>query len=84
MTVEMIEKFVDAKGRNGIAVNVHFKERNIVNGVFIQTKDYDELKAKNFWRIVSKSNLEEWNQTQNMDLVRMYNGNVFTKLSDEK
>ncbi len=84
MTTDMIEKFVESKTRNGQTVNVHFKERSTVKGLFVQTKDYEELKAKNFWRIVTTANVEEWKKTENMELVRIYNGNVFTRLTDEK
>jgi uncharacterized membrane protein YheB (UPF0754 family) len=82
MTSEMIEKFIVNKGRNGNAVNIHFKERSIVNGMFIMGKDFNELKSKNFWRIVSSTFMEEWKKTENMELARIYNGNVFTRLTD--
>ena len=82
MTSEMIEKFIANKGRNGNAVNIHFKERSTVNGMFIEGKDFNELKSKNFWRIVSSTYMEEWKKTSNMELARIYNGNVFTRLSD--
>lgn len=83
MTAEMIEKFVETKSRKNTAVNIHFKERSTVKGVFIRTADYEELKDKNFWRIVSHGKIEEWNKTRNMDLSRIFNGLSFTRLSDE-
>lgn len=83
MTTEMIEKFVESKGRKDSAVNIHFKERSSVKGVFVHTADYDELKYKNLWRIVINSKIEEWNRTKNMDLSRIFNGISFTRLSDE-
>ena len=82
MTTEMIEKFIVNKSRSGNAVNIHFKERSTVNGMFIQGKDFNELKSKNFWRIVSSTFMEEWKKTENMELARIYNGNVFTRLTD--
>ena len=82
MTTEMIEKFIVNKTRNGAAVNIHFKERSTVKGMFIQGKDFNELKSKNFWRIVSATFMEEWKKTENMELARIYNGNVFTRLTD--
>ncbi|MEI8060080.1 MAG: short-chain dehydrogenase [Ferruginibacter sp.] len=82
MTSEMIEKFIASKGRNGNAVNIHFKERSTVCGMFIIGKDFNELKSKNFWRIVSSTYMEEWKKTSNMELARIYNGNVFTRLTD--
>jgi len=84
MTSEMIEKFIDNKNRKDIAVNIHFKERSTVTGVFIRLSDYSELKTKNFWRIVSHGKIEEWKKTKNMDLARIFNGLSFTRLTDEQ
>ena len=71
MTNDMIEKFIDNKG-----------QKNAVKGVFIRTNDYDELKSKNFWRIVSASKVEEWEKTKDSNLARIYNGAEFTRLSE--
>jgi hypothetical protein len=46
--------------------------------------DYDELKSKNFWRIVSNSHLDEWKQTKDINLTRVFNGVSFTRLSDKE
>lgn len=83
MTPEMIEKFVENRSRKDLAVNIHFKERSTINGVFIRTTDYQELKEKNFWRIVNEAKIEEWKKTKNLDLARIYNGGSFTRLSDD-
>lgn len=83
MTSEMIEKFVENKNRKGQPVNIHFKERSTITGLFIHGVDYDELKSKNFWRIVSNTYLDEWKQTKNMNLARLFHGLSFTRLSDE-
>ena len=80
----MIEKFIENKSQKGVAVNIHFKERSTVKGLFIRGKDYNELKSKNFWRIVSSASLNEWRQTENMDLARIYSGVSFTRLSREQ
>ena len=82
MTSEMIEKFVEHKGRKDSAINIHFKERSTVKGLFIHTADYVELKSKNFWRIVSDGNIEEWKKTKNMNLARIFNGVSFTRLTE--
>jgi hypothetical protein len=82
MTTEMIEKFVENKTRKGAAVNIHFKDRNTVTGLFIHSLDYQELKSKNFWRIVSSNHVEEWKKTNDVNLARLYNGGAFTRLSD--
>ena len=55
MTNDMIEKFIETKNRENSQVNIHFKQRDTVKGVFIRNNDYDDLKSKNFWRIVSES-----------------------------
>ncbi len=58
MTNDLIEKFVENKERLNAQVNIHFKQRSTVTSLFIRTNDYKELKAKNFWRVVSISKLE--------------------------
>lgn len=83
MTPELIEKFVDVKKRKDATVNIHFKDRQTVKGVFIQANDYEELKAKNFWRIVNHMNVKEWKQTHDMSLSRLFNGAAFTRLSED-
>jgi hypothetical protein len=84
MTTEMIEKFIENKTRKDTTVKIHFKERSTVTGLFVHGVDYAELKSKNFWRIVSGSYVEEWKKTKDPNLVRIYNGVSFTRLSDEK
>lgn len=82
MTSEMIEKFVETKERKSAAVNIHFKERSALKGIFIRTADYDELKQKNFWRIVNSAKIDEWKRTQDMDIPKIFNGLSFTKLTE--
>jgi hypothetical protein len=82
MTPEMIDNFVAAKIRKGSKINIHFKDRNTVTGLFIQGADYDELKSKNFWRIVHQQHMEEWKATKNVNLARVFNGASFTRLSE--
>ena len=83
MTPEMIEKFVHPKIKKGVTVNIHFKDRNTVSGLFIHTADYEELKSKNFWRIVNRQNFEQWNQSKDLSLARLFNGATFTRLSED-
>jgi len=83
MTSEMIEKFVEDKKRKDNAVNIHFKERSTVTGIFIRTSDYQELKAKNLWRIVSYTSIAEWRKTNDANLARIFNGVSFTRLTDQ-
>ncbi|HSN59916.1 MAG TPA: hypothetical protein VLR49_03210, partial [Ferruginibacter sp.] len=64
-------------------VTIYFKQRATVKGIFIQTQDYEELKSKNFWRIVSEMKVEEWEKTKDNSLARIYNGAEFTRLSEK-
>ena len=82
MTNDKIEKFIECKPKKNVKVNIHFKQRATVKGLFIRTDDYEELKSKNFWRIVSDSKVEEWEKTKDGSLARIYNGAEFTRLSD--
>jgi len=82
MTNEQIEKIVEAKPVHKNAVKIHFKTRNPIVGLFIRTGDYEDLKSKNFWRIVSEGNVEQWKKTHNNDLARIFNGSEFTKLTE--
>ena len=83
MTNDLIEKFIETGKRKNQEVNIHFKTRSTITGMFIRTDDYVELKSKNFWRIVPSSRLQEWKNTNDMSLSRLFNGTEFTRLSDE-
>lgn len=83
MTSEMIEKFIEAKNHKNAQVNIHFKQRSTITGLFIHSTDYAELKAKNFWRIVSTAKVNEWEKTKDINLARIFNGSEFTRLSEE-
>jgi hypothetical protein len=81
MTIEAIEKFANTSIEKENILNIYFKERSTIKGLFIKEKDFDELKEKNFWRIVSTTVFAEWEKTKNRDLVRIFNGNLITKIS---
>jgi hypothetical protein len=83
MTIEVIEKFIKDQARKGIPVNIHFKDRNTVSGIFIYGRDYNELKSKNLWRVVHKSSADKWKENQDINLTRIFNGVSFTRLTDE-
>ena len=83
MTPDMIEKFVSPKIKKGVTVNIHFKDRTTVSGLFIQAADYEELKSKNFWRIVNSQKFEQWKESNDVSLARLYNGATFTRLSED-
>ena len=81
MTQELISKFIETEQKPNINVKVEFKKRNPVMGQFVKVNDFEELKSKNFWRIVTESNLPQWNKSHDINLVRIFNGTEFTKLS---
>ena len=82
MTNDSIEKFIDTKAQKNPTISIHFKQRATVKGLFIRTNDFNELKSKNFWRIVAESKVEEWKKTKDTSLARIYNGAEFTRLSE--
>lgn len=84
MTSDQIVHYLEQKHRKENPINIHFKDRNTVTGIFIEGTDYKELKSKNFWRIVSSIHLNEWKQTKDVNLARIFNGLSFTRLSEEK
>ena len=84
MTPDKIDEYIKKKQRKNATVNIHFKDRDTITGMFIQGNDYEELKSKNFWRVVSKQNSEQWKETKDMNLARVFNGASFTRLSEDE
>lgn len=82
MTSELIEKFHDSKALKNQKVNIHFKQRGTLKGIFLKTSDYEELKSKNFWRIVTEAKIAEYEKTKDVNLARIFNGAEFTRLSE--
>lgn len=83
MTNDMIENYLVKHSAQHAPVNIHFKQRSTIKGLFIQSRDYQELKTKNLWRIVSSSKFAEWRTTHDENLARIFNGSEFTRLSLE-
>jgi hypothetical protein len=81
MTSELIAKFIETEQLSNKSVKIEFKKRNAVTGQFVKVTDYNELKSKNFWRIVTESNIAQWNKSNDINLVRIFNGTEFTRLS---
>ena len=81
MTNEAIIKQIEGDVADKM-LNIHFKQRNTVTGLFIRTSDFDELKSKNLWRIVTKLHVDEWRKTKDINLCRIFNGTEFTRLSE--
>lgn len=80
MTFDIIQKFVESKNAAGRAVSISFRKRTPVTGLFIKAKDYEEMKAKNFWRIVPEARITEWEKTNDVQLAKLFSGNDFTRL----
>jgi hypothetical protein len=82
MNTELISKFVEG---NTVPANksmkIDFKKRTSINGLIIQSSDYEDLKSKNFWRIVPQTLVEEWTKSRNINLAKIFSGSEFTKLS---
>ena len=82
MTNEVIDKFLSAREASDKEIKIFFKTRNTITGIFIKGTDYDSLKSKNFWRIVTNTNVSQWKKTKDLNLSRIFNGTEFTKLAD--
>ncbi len=82
MTVEQIETFLAKEAvPQGKVIRFEMKKRNPVRGLIVKGRDYDELKGKNFWRIVTQTNLPEYAKSQNINLAKIFSGSEFAKLS---
>lgn len=84
MDIERIEHHINPSIRNNTTIDIRFKGRSPVTGLFIRGYDYDELKSKNFWRVVHLSQLQKWSETNDINIARIFNGASFTSLSDSK
>ncbi len=80
MTNDQIDKFLSQHASKDV-IRISFKTRNNIHGMFIQTNDFDDLKSKNFWRIVTESNIENWKKSKDINLTRLFNGTEFTRLA---
>jgi hypothetical protein len=82
MTVEAISKFLDKEKIAATnSMKIDFKKRTSILGFIIQGNDAEDLKSKNFWRIVTNTNFAEWKRTGNLEFAKIYSGNEFTKIS---
>lgn len=82
MNTEEIQSFLEEKLPSKDAyVKIDFKKRDSIYGLFIRDKDYNELKGKNFWRIVTRHNFESYKKSKDSNLARIFNGAEFSKLT---
>jgi len=80
MTGEQIEKFLQPEFLDKTPIQIKFKSRQDIRGIFIKLKDFSDLKSKNLWRVVSESRIEEYNKSKNTNLARILSGTEITKL----
>jgi hypothetical protein len=83
MTNDLIQKYVAPRQLKDKEIKIYFKQRSTLTGLFIKGADYDELRSKNFWRIVTNANIGTWKQTNDINLAKIFNGSEFTKLSED-
>jgi hypothetical protein len=81
MNIEEIERFL-AKGDapDVHCIKINFKKREPVYGLFIKDNDYSYLKSKNFWRIVTRNHMDQYQKTKDISLARIFNGSEFSRL----
>ncbi len=81
MNIEQIERFLENEVPQGKIIRFELKKRNPVRGLVVKGKDYNDLKAKNFWRIVTQLNLAMYQKSGDINLAKIFNGTDFAKLS---
>jgi hypothetical protein len=79
MTNEQIQQFLTSKKLSEV-IDINFKKRSSIRGMFVNTGDFEDLKSKNLWRIITEARIQDWKKTKDMGLSRIYNGSDFTKL----
>jgi hypothetical protein len=84
MVNEVITKFLEPAHLAKTSVKIEFKKRNSIVGIFVTSPDYEDLKSKNFWRIVSELHIPEWKKTSDNKLAKIYSGSEFTRLTVAK
>jgi hypothetical protein len=85
MQIEEIEKFLDTKlTADNKYIKIDFKKRDSIYGLFVKDRDYNDLKSKNFWRIVTRTNFDEYKKSKNTNLAKIFSGSDFSKLSLSK
>jgi hypothetical protein len=81
MNIEAIEAYISSKKTIEKETTIQFRKRDAITGIFVKGKDFDELKVKNFWRIVTAANIENWNKSNDIGLARIFSGLEIVKLS---
>jgi len=85
MQIEEIEKFLDTKSTTeNKYIKIDFKKRDSIYGMFVKDRDYNDLKSKNFWRIVTRTHFDEYKKSKNTNLAKIFSGSDFSKLTISK
>jgi hypothetical protein len=81
MINDAIAKFIEAGHLAKNPVKIEFKKRNTILGVFVQGNDYEDLKSKNFWRIVPEAHIGEWQASKDNKLAKIFSGGEFNRIT---
>jgi hypothetical protein len=82
MTSEEIIRFLTTQQvGNEMAVKIDFRTRASIRGLIVQSDDFRDLGSKNFWRVVTRANMNKWKATGQVELAKIFNGAEFTRLS---
>jgi hypothetical protein len=83
MNSEQIQNFLSTKiSKKNQYVKISFQKREPVCGLFLtDAKDHNDLSKKNFWRIVTQKNFDQYNKSEDVNLSRIFNGSEITRLS---
>ena len=82
MNTEDIQKFLEKKvTEQNNYVKIDFRTRDSLYGLFLKAGDYNDLRSKNFWRIVTRTHFDEYNKSKNADLAKIFNGAEFSRLT---
>lgn len=84
MNYEEIGRFIQTKKPGNSPVNINFKTRRPFKGIFVVMKDFEELKRKNLWRIVSEGSIPQYQESKDANLAKIFNGSEITKLEIPK
>jgi hypothetical protein len=61
MNIEEIEHFMGrAASPEAQLMTITFKKRDAIQGFIVKGSDYNDLKSKNFWRVVKQKDIEAW------------------------
>ena len=83
MNSEQIQSFLSKNiSEKTPYVKISFQKREALYGLFLTgEKDFKDLSVKNFWRIVTQKNFDNYSKSKDVNLSRIFNGSEITRLS---